>query len=87
MVDRLTTVNVGDDGLPWADAVLPAQFYGERKGPVSDDPLHRLMRAVLADAIHCFQMGFDTRQPVKRRLFAEAWSWIFGNEVRIPLAS
>ncbi|MBV8356458.1 MAG: hypothetical protein JO189_00770 [Deltaproteobacteria bacterium] len=79
MADLLTMPYTGDhwnDGLPWAGAVLPAQFYSDCKGPRADDPIHRLMRAILADAIRCFQTGFGARQPTKQRLSAEALSWI-----------
>jgi hypothetical protein len=83
MADLLTTANLDEhwnDRSSWAGAVPPAQFYSERNGAASDDPLHRLMRAILADAIRCFQMGLDARQPGKRRLYAETRSWFFADE-------
>jgi|SRR6516165_8191221 hypothetical protein len=83
MANFPTIVKIGNhwnDGLPWDGAVLRVQFYADRKGLAADDPLHRLMRAILADAVRCFQTGFNARQATKQRLFAEAWSWIFSDE-------
>jgi hypothetical protein len=42
------------------------------------EPLKRLMLAVLADAVRCYQTGFDTRATFRRRAFLEARQWLFG---------
>ena len=46
-----------------AGSILPSQFFDGRKKKEAVEPLKRLMLAVLADAVHCNQTGFDTRQP------------------------
>jgi hypothetical protein len=82
MVDMLSIINQVDptEGeFSEAQAILPLQFYGARRGTSEIEPLRRLMVAMLVDAIRCFQTGFETRQPAKRQEFTEARSWIFSD--------
>jgi hypothetical protein len=59
--------------------VLPAQFYGSRRGTREIEPLRRLMIATLVDAVRCFETKFDARQPATSQEFAEVRSWIFSD--------
>jgi hypothetical protein len=59
------------------DALLPAQFYPERRQSASAEPILRLMGSVLADAVRSFQRNFGAHQPEKRQEFREARFWIF----------
>jgi hypothetical protein len=60
-------------------ALLPLQFYGDRRGTSETEPVRRLMIAMLVDAVRCFRNKFETRQPAGRREFAEVRSWIFSD--------
>jgi hypothetical protein len=83
MIDMHTMVNKIDeldDEFSPAEAVLPLQFHGARRGASTIEPSRRLMVAMLADAIRCFQTKLDARQPAKRQEFAEVRSWIFADD-------
>ena len=56
-------------------AVLPEQFFPERNK--FDDPIERLMFAILTDAIRCYQNNIGVQQPYARHLFAETREWLF----------
>jgi hypothetical protein len=83
MMDMSALVNqieqFGDD-FPQAEAVLPAQFHGVRRGTVAGETWGRLMIAILLDAIRSFQTGLEARQPARREEFSEARSWIFSDD-------
>jgi hypothetical protein len=68
-----------NDELSAAEALLPLQFYGNRRGAATIEPLRRLMVAMLVDAVRCFQTRFAAR-PARRQEFAEVRSWIFSDE-------
>ena len=59
-------------------SILPSQFFDGRKKNDAVEPLKRLMLAVLADAVRCYQTDFDTRATSRRRAFLEAQQWLFG---------
>lgn len=83
MADMLAMVRETDqldDEFSEAEAVLPLQFYGARRGATTIEPLRRLMVAMLVDAVRCFQTKFEARQQARRQEFAEVRSWIFSNE-------
>jgi hypothetical protein len=63
-----------------AQAVLPLQFYGTRRGISRHEPLRRLMVAMLVDAIRCFQTMFVRRRPARLQEFTEARAWLFSDE-------
>jgi hypothetical protein len=61
--------------------ILPSQHF---KLPGKCAPEHRLMMAVVEDAIHClgrYRMATDTRS---RRLFREARQWLLAKESHWP---
>ncbi len=60
--------------------VLPAQFF-DTASSMQKSGEHRLLWAVLADAIHCFQSCAQATAPHKRRLFTDAEWWIMQPEI------
>jgi hypothetical protein len=67
-------------------SILPSQFFDGRKKQEAAEPLKRLMLAVLADAVRCYQTGFDTRATSRRRAFLEARQWLFGAKADGPFS-
>jgi hypothetical protein len=55
------------------DVLTPAQYYS---APVAS-PYHRLLLAILEDAIRCFQRNFAVRDGSRRILFRETEEWLF----------
>lgn len=66
------------------DTLLPSQFFAILRGPNPPrPPEHRLLIAVLEDAIRCFQKYSGTTSQCEHQLFREAEAWIMGdNEPR-----
>ena len=60
-----------------SESILPSQFFQERNQNEALDPIKRLMLAVLTDAVHCYQVGFDAQKISRRRAFREAQEWLF----------
>jgi hypothetical protein len=58
------------------DLLTPSQFYA---GPPST-PYHRLLLAVLEDAIRCFQRNLHARGGRGRVAFLEAKEWLFNTK-------
>lgn len=67
-------------------AVLPEQFYDRSVGAQSARGEAVLMRAVLEDAVHCFQQQFIKHGPQVRRLATEAEEWLFTDDYRWPFS-
>jgi hypothetical protein len=59
---------------------MPAQFYPDRRGSASIEPIMRLMAGILIDAIRCYQNNSEARRPRGRREFMDARLWIFDDE-------
>jgi hypothetical protein len=68
------------------DALLPVQLYGTRRGGAAVQSLKRLMMAILADAIHCYQRNVDAVTLPKRREFREARDWLFNQRDNGPFS-
>lgn len=73
------------DARPFPDVILRSQFF-ELIGTRSLSSEQRLMLAVLADAINIVQDFHHSESARKRGPFAEAWSWIFAQGAKCPLA-
>jgi hypothetical protein len=59
------------------DILMPVQYYdGMRRGNLETQAIKRLMFAVLADAVRCFQAYADGQSRAGRRMFGEAQWWI-----------
>jgi len=76
----------GDELSFRADAVMPAQFYPERRGAASVEPIMRLMAGILIDAVRCFQRNFEARHSDRRQEFREAQFWIFDDKANGPFS-
>ena len=64
-------------------AVLPEQFYSPAEHPDSSQGELALMRAVLEDAVHCFQKSQGTDAA---HLAKDAERWFFANDQRWPFS-
>lgn len=69
-----------------SDAVLPEQFYGPSRGAAHAQSQVALMRAVLDDAITCYQKQLVPSARRERRLAQEAEEWLFGDDDRWPFS-
>jgi hypothetical protein len=68
------------------DLLTPEQYYDSKRRDNSDDPLKRLMMAVLQDAIRCFQVGANAKSGSKLRCFQEVREWLFGETCEGPFS-
>jgi hypothetical protein len=59
------------------DTLLAEQFLANQGGNTLPEPEKRLLLAVLADAIYCFQDYCLAQDENRRRLFEDARRWIF----------
>ena len=69
-----------------SDAVLPEQFYGPPRGAARNCGQVALMRAVLTDAIECYQQQCIADGRRVQRLAKEAEAWLFDDDERWPFA-
>ena len=67
-------------------AVMPEQFYCPSFTPQTERPEVALMRAVLEEALRCFQYQFDLHSTETQRLAREAESWFFSDDTDWPFA-
>jgi hypothetical protein len=67
-------------------AVLPAQFFSSSHGADPTRGEVALLRAILEDAIRCFQKQFTSRRPRTLRLAKEAEEWLFADDDKWPLS-
>jgi hypothetical protein len=81
MGDMFAIIN-HEEGVEFSDteAVLPLQFFGARRGKAENEPLRRLLGAVLVEAVRSFQNSAGAKRPARLRDFAEAKSWLFSSE-------
>jgi hypothetical protein len=69
------------------DVLTPMQYYGGvRTQHPETHAMKRLMLAVLEDALRCLQTYIGSRNPVHRRAFGEAESWILDRQAQGPFA-
>jgi hypothetical protein len=59
------------------DLLTPTQYFDSKRRDSADDPLKRLMMAVLQDAIRCYQEGANSGSALKRKKFHEVKEWFF----------
>ncbi len=67
-------------------SVLPEQFYGSPSGIDTSRGEVALMRAVLEDAIHCFQKQMRKSGRRAQRLAREAEEWLFTDNQLWPFS-
>ena len=68
-------------------SVPPAQFYEPRASLAHGRPEAELMRAVLEDALLCFQKGLVHQGRRVQRLAREAEAWLFSDDDSWPFRS
>jgi len=74
-------------GIFIPDILTPGQYYdGVRADNGCDRPIKRLMSAVLADAIRCYQTYANSGSRAQRRLFVEAEAWLMDSKADGPFA-
>ena len=74
---RVSTEEFSRDLLQ-PDVLLPDQFFGRlRRGATAEQ---RLLMAILADAIDCFQKNCCVNDHRSRRLFREAEQWMMSED-------
>jgi len=66
--------------------VLPEQFFDPQPSFFTDRPVAALMRAVLEDALTCFQKQFATEGRRVQREAQEAEAWFLSEEARGPFS-
>jgi hypothetical protein len=79
MFARFNQTDGYDTEFSQTEAILPFQFYGDRRRDAANEPLKRLLVAMLVEGVRCFQTGSGAHRPAQRRDFAEAHSWIFSD--------
>ena len=62
-----------EDNVQASEVFMPSQYYAARAAT----PYHRLLVAILDDAIRCFQNNLDAKTIRRRRLFRETEYWLF----------
>lgn len=67
-------------------SVPPEQFYGPRASLADGRPEAELMRAVLEDALRCFQKRLVRQGRRVQRLAREAEEWLFSDDARWPFS-
>jgi hypothetical protein len=66
------------------EIMLPEQFAGLRHNGDARPPEHRLMLAVLEDAVHTHLRGRDARTSRDLKLFRDAADWFASDEAGSP---
>ena len=61
------------------DTLLPVEYFDTFRRTIPIEPEKKLMLAVLADALTCFQKYLSARKRKGKNLFREAEEWIFGD--------
>src|SRR5579862_9871023 len=62
-----------EDNVLASELPMPSQYYAAR----ATTPYHRLLLAILEDAIRCFKNNSDAKTIRRRRLFRETEYWLF----------
>lgn len=76
----------GIDSILTPEIVTPSQYYDSRGRSPSNDPVGRLMLAVLTDAVVSFQKTAGSGSRRGARLFAELQDWFFTQDGDDPFA-
>ena len=61
------------------DTLLPVEYFETFRRTIPIEPEKKLMLAVLADALTCFQKYLSARKRKGKNLFRDADEWIFGD--------
>src|SRR5215469_10752752 len=82
----LQVKNVDDTAFVAPYALTPAQYYDGRRSDGAMLPIKQLMRAVLEDALRCWELCATARSVQRRIRFTEAEEWIFERSPDGPFA-
>jgi hypothetical protein len=82
--DSSSTNRETQHGLFSVAAVMPEQFFAPSFASQTEGPEASLMRAVLAEALSCFQNQYYLRHYEAQRLAKEAELWFFSEETNWP---
>jgi hypothetical protein len=82
---------VSADWDPWHEplsdaSVLPAQFFSPQTSLYTGRPVATLLRAVLEDALTCFQKQFVTEGRGVQRMAREAEEWFLSDDAHWPFS-
>jgi len=91
LVPARAVAPVSADWDPWHErlsdaSVLPAQFFSPQTSLYTGRPVAALLRAVLEDALACFQKQFVTEGRRVQRLAQEAEEWFLSEEAHWPFS-
>lgn len=62
------------------DVLLPIQYFAALKRKRFSSGEHRLLIAIMQDAVECFQKHIHARDSKRRQLFLDAESWISSDD-------
>ena len=68
------------------DVLTPVQYYGVRTQHPGTPAMKRLILTVLEDALRCIQTYTESPNPVHRKAFGEAETWILDRKAQGPFA-
>jgi hypothetical protein len=74
------------ESLTEGESILPSQFFEGRTKREALEPIKRLMLAILADAVRCYQAGTEARTTSRIRAFREAEEWLFTTKAYRPFS-
>jgi len=82
---------VSADWNPWHEqlagaSVLPEQFFSPQTSLCTRRPVAALLRAVLEDALACFQRQFVTKGRRVQRMAQEAEAWFLSDDADWPFS-
>lgn len=84
---RISGVDAVDPGILFApEIMLPAQFDVLRQAGAARVPEHRLMLAVLEDAVHQYQLGCDLPPGRASRAFRDVETWFASETTASPFS-
>ncbi len=68
------------------DCLLPSQFFAQLKRKRYSCGEHRLVRAIIQDAVECFQKHIHATDNKRRQLYLDAEEWISCDEDTGPFS-
>jgi hypothetical protein len=77
MTETHAVANENMASLFQPDTLLSGQYFDDRRRSRLLEPEHKLMLAILEDAVECFQANCSARCGKRKRVFDDAREWIF----------
>src|SRR5581483_10780160 len=82
----MMSIQFQKDNLLKPVIILPEQFHGRPTAVMEVNGNLALMRAVLEDAINCFQRRFLSKSRRVKRIGEEAEAWLFTDDPTWPFS-